>query len=467
MKDFLDNDFLLTTKTAQHLYHSYAEKMPIIDYHCHISPKEIYEDIKFENLTQLWLLGDHYKWRQMRANGVEEQYITGDASDYDKFVKWAETLDKAIGNPLYHWSHLELRRYFGYKGILSSKNALEVWNFCNEQLKNHPCSARSLILRSNVTHICTTDDPIDDLQYHKAIAEDTTFAVKVLPTFRPDLAGEVEKETYPEYIAKLEEISGVTITSFQDVKAALKTRMEYFASAGCKIADQGLNHIAYVLMEESKIEEIFKKALKRQNITSIEADALRCNLLMFCAAEYHRLNWAMQLHYGCKRDNNTRQLKNLGVNTGFDCINSETSSKELADMLDALDVENKLPKTILYSLNPVDNAYIGTIIGCFMGEGMKGKVQHGCAWWFNDNKTGIQEQMTSLANLGLLGNFIGMLTDSRSFLSYVRHEYFRRILCEMIGNWVENGEYPNDEELLQSIVENICYHNAKEYFEFK
>lgn len=462
----MDEDFLLTNEVSKKLYHSYAEKMPIIDYHCHISPKEIYEDKAFANLTELWLSGDHYKWRQMRANGVEEAYITGDAPDYDKFVKWAETLDKAIGNPLYHWSHLELKKYFGYEGSLTGQNAKEVWDFCNEKMKEDGYTARKLIEKSHVTHICTTDDPTDSLEYHKKITEDKSFETRVLPTFRPDLAGEVEKDSYPCYIAQLENVSGVTITSFQDVKTALHKRMEYFASMGCKVADHGLNHIAYVPMEEYRIEDIFKKALKRQSITDVEADALRFNLLMFCAAEYKKLNWVMQLHYGCKRDNNTRQLKLLGINTGFDCINSETSSRELANMLDALDNSDNLPKTILYSLNPNDNAYIGTIIGCFMGEGIKGKIQHGCAWWFNDNKTGITEQIISLANLGLLGNFVGMLTDSRSFLSYVRHEYFRRILCELIGGWVENGEYPADEELLRETIENICYNNAMNYFEF-
>lgn len=466
MKDFLDNNFLLTTKTAQKLYHSYAEGMPIIDYHCHINPQEIYENRTFKNLTQLWLLGDHYKWRQMRANGIKEKYITGNASDYEKFEKWVETLDKAIGNPLYHWSHMELKRYFGYNGTLSSKNAKEVWNFCNEKMKKQHFSAKELIEKSKVTYICTTDDPIDNLYYHKAIKEDISFFTKVLPTFRPDLAGEIEKENYPEYILELEKCSGIRIHTFYDVKTALRNRMEYFAANGCKIADHGLNHITYASLTDSDIEEIFQKAMKRQFVTLQEADGLRCDLLLFCAKEYHRLNWTMQLHYGCKRDNNTRQLQNLGINTGFDCINSDTSSKELANFLDALDQKDMLPKTILYSLNPNDNAYIGTIIGCFMGEGIKGKMQHGCAWWFNDNQTGIREQMISLANLGLLGNFIGMLTDSRSFLSYVRHEYFRRILCDLIGGWVENGEYPNDEAALKKIIEDICYNNAKEYFEF-
>lgn len=467
MKNFLNEEFLLTTPTAQRLYHSYAEKMPIIDYHCHISPQEIYEDKQFYNLTQLWLLGDHYKWRQMRANGIEEKYITGNASDYEKYLKWVETLDKAIGNPLYHWSHLELRRYFGYNGTLCMQNAKEVWDFCNEKMKKNRYSARTLIEDSHVTHICTTDDPIDDLNFHQALDRDERWKVKVYPAFRPDRAGEIEKDTYPDYINKLGEVSGVTITSFADVKNALRTRMKYFADAGCRIADHGLDHIAYIPMEDSAIEDIFLRAMKRQQITVREADALRCSLLLFCAKEYHRMNWVMQLHYGCKRDNNTRQYKKLGANTGFDCINSETSSRELADLLNALDEKETLPKTILYSLNPNDNAYIGTIIGCFMGEGVKGKIQHGSAWWFNDNKTGMQEQMVSLANLGLLGNFVGMLTDSRSFLSYVRHEYFRRILCEQIGNWVENGEYPENEELLKTIIEDICYKNAKEYFDFK
>ncbi len=466
MKEFLNDDFLLNTKTAQDLFHSYAEKMPIIDYHCHLDPKEIYENKPFENISQLWLSGDHYKWRQMRANGVAEEYITGKADDYDKFVKWVETLENAIGNPLYHWCHLELKQYFRYSKPLTSQNAKEVWEHCNEVLKKDRITPQKLIDMSNVDYICTTDDPIDDLSYHKLLKENKELKAKVLPTFRPDLAGEIEKKEYLEYIKKLEKSSGISICSFEDLKAALRERMDYFGMHGCVVADHGLNHIPYVEMENNEPDIIFQKARKGEAISQREADAFRLAFLMFCAEEYYARNWVMQLHYGCKRDNNTIQLTKLGVNTGFDCINSNTPSEDLANFLDALEEKNTLPKTIIYSLNPVDNAYIGTIIGCFAQENIKSKVQHGSAWWFNDTKTGIQEQMTSLANLGLLGNFIGMLTDSRSFLSYVRHEYFRRILCNLIGNWVEAGEFPNDEKALKRIIENICYYNARKYFGF-
>lgn len=467
MKQFMDKDFLLSTETAQKLFHSYAEKTPVLDYHCHINPREIAEDRKFENITQVWLGGDHYKWRQMRSNGVEEYYITGGASDREKFQKWAETLEKAIGNPLYHWSHLELQRYFGYTGALNGETAEEVWNICNAKLQEDSMSVRNIIKQSNVTLICTTDDPVDTLEWHKVIAEDETFDVQVLPAWRPDKAMNIEKADYAEYLAKLSEVSGVEIQSFAALKEALKSRLAYFESYGCKAADHGLEYVMYHPASDEEVEAIFAKRVNGEVLTREEELKFKTAFMLFMGREYSRMGWAMQLHYGCKRDNNGLRFKELGVDTGFDCISNYTPADQLADFLNALVTTDELPKTIVYSLNPVDNAAIGTIIGCFQDSSAVGKIQQGSAWWFNDNKTGMMEQMTSLANLSLLGNFIGMLTDSRSFLSYTRHEYFRRILCELIGGWVENGEYPADEKVLGRMVENISYNNAVNYFGFQ
>ncbi len=467
MKSFMDQDFLLSTETAKSLYHDYAEQMPIIDYHCHIVPKEIAEDIRFENITQIWLGADHYKWRLMRANGVEERFITGDASDREKFQKWAETLERAIGNPLYHWSHLELKRYFAYDGTLNSETAEEVWNLCNNKLAEPGMTSKKLISNSNVKVLCTTDDPIDSLEYHKEIAKDTDFTAKVLPTFRPDEAMNIEKTGFLDYLAKLSKASAQTINDFQSLCAAITNRMEYFASVGCKLSDHGMEFVMYSPATMDEIETILQKRLKGELPSRTEALQFKTAFLIFLGKEYHRLNWVMQLHYGVKRDNNYRFFKKIGVNTGFDCIDdSLTSSAQLADFLNALDNTNQLPKTILYSLNPTDNTAIDTVMGCFEDSSSIGKIQHGSAWWFNDHKPGMKEQMTSLASLSLLSNFVGMLTDSRSFLSYTRHEYFRRILCEMLGEWVENGEYPKDMKILGKIVQDISYNNSLRYFEF-
>lgn len=466
MKQFMDKDFILSTESAQKLFHKYAEHMPILDYHCHINPKEIAEDRKFENITQVWLGGDHYKWRQMRSNGVEERYITGDASDREKFQKWAETLELAIGNPLYHWSHLELQRYFGYMGHLNGETAEEVWNLCNEKLAQDSMSARNLIKQSGVTLLCTTDDPIDSLEYHKIIAEDNSFDVQVLPAWRPDRAMNLEKPDYPEYLARLSEVSGVAITTFQTLLEALRVRLDFFASMGCRISDHGLEYVMYVPASEERVEAVFAKRLSGGIVSREEELLFKTAFMIAMGREYHARNWAMQLHYGCKRDNNQLRYAQLGADTGFDCINNHTPSAELADFLNALNETDQLPKTILYSLNPYDDASIGTILGCFQDSSAIAKIQQGSAWWFNDHKTGMTAQMTSLANLGLLGNFIGMLTDSRSFLSYTRHEYFRRIMCELIGGWVEYGEYPADERVLEKIIKGISYNNAVRYFGF-
>lgn len=466
MKQFMDQNFLLSTETAKTLFHEHAAKMPILDYHCHINPEEIAKDRKFENITQVWLGGDHYKWRQMRSNGVDERYITGDASDREKFQKWAETLEKAIGNPLYHWSHLELQRYFGYHGHLNGKTAEEVWNICNAKLQEDGMSVRNLIRQSNVTLLCTTDDPADSLEWHKVIAEDKTFEVQVRPAWRPDKAMNIEKPDYAEYIGKLGRAAGMEIQSFADLKAALRKRMEFFDSMGCRVSDHALEYVMYAPAEETWIEKLFSKRLQGSMLTKEEVLQFKTAFMIFVGKEYHRLGWAMQLHYGCKRDNNVLRYNQLGPDTGYDCIDNYAPSAQMADFLNALNAADELPKTIIYSLNPNDNAAIGTILGCFQDAGTVGKVQQGSAWWFNDHKSGMMEQMTSLANLGLLGNFIGMLTDSRSFLSYTRHEYFRRILCELIGGWVENGEYPADMEVLGRMVEDISYRNAVRYFGF-
>lgn len=465
MKKFMDDDFLLSTDMAKHLYHDYAKQLPIIDYHCHLSPKEIYDDVKYDNITQVWLGGDHYKWRQMRSNGVEERYVTGDASDREKFQKWAETLEVAIGNPLYHWSHLELKKYFGFDGYLNGDTAEEVWKLCNEKLAQEGMSARNLIRQSNVEVVCTTDDPVDSLEWHRKIKEDG-FEVKVLPAWRPDKAKDIEKAGFIDYIKTLEEVSGVEITGFGALIEALKKRMDFFEENGCSVSDHGLEYVAYVPADEVEIEQIFTKRLSGADLTREEELKYKTAFMVALGKEYAKKNWVMQLHYGVQRDLNKKIFRAVGADAGIDAIDNHSSAVELGQYLNALAETDELPKTILYSLNPIDNAAIGTVMGCFQDSSAIGKIQHGSAWWFNDNKTGMQDQMISLANLGLLGNFIGMLTDSRSFLSYTRHEYFRRIMCELIGGWVENGEYPADEKALKKSVEGISYRNAKRYFGF-
>ena len=467
MKAFMDKDFLLETETARKLFHDYAEKTPILDYHCHINPREIAEDRQFDNITQVWLGGDHYKWRFMRSCGVDEKYITGDASDYEKFCKWAECLGKAIGNPLFHWSHLELQRYFGYNGVLNKNSADEVWNLCNEKLHQPSMSVRNLIKQSNVTLICTTDDPIDSLEWHKKLAADDTFDVKVLPAWRPDKAMNIEKPDYLDYLEKLAAAAGMTeINSFASLKEALKNRMAFFASMGCNVSDHALEYVMYYPASDDELEEIFLKRLNKMVLTKEEELKFKTAFMLFVGREYHKLDWAMQLHYGCKRDNNTLMFEKLGPDTGYDCINNYAPSAQMADFLNALIVSDELPRTVIYSLNPNDNQAIGTILGCFQDSTAVAKIQQGSAWWFNDHKTGMQDQMISLANLGNLSGFVGMLTDSRSFLSYTRHEYFRRIMCNLVGGWVENGEFPADLETLEEIVKGISYNNAVKYFGF-
>lgn len=466
MKEFMGKDFLLSNDTAKTLYHNYAEKMPILDYHCHIPPEDIATDKKYENITQLWLNGDHYKWRLMRANGVDEYYITGEASDFEKFQKWADTLPKAIGNPLYHWSHLELRKYFGYEGILNGETALKVWNLCLEKLKDSSFSARNLIKKSNVTLICTTDDPIDILEWHKAIASDDEFDVQVLPAFRPDKAMNIEQKDYMDYLHRLSQVTNIEINSYQNLKEALSLRIDFFDSMGCKVSDHGMETVMYEPATDIKIEQIYAKCLAGQTITTIELLQFKTAFMLFVAQEYYKHGWVMQLHYGTKRNNNSLMYGKIGPDTGYDCMNGRNCAEELSNFLNTLTLENKLPKTMIYSLNPNDNATIGTIIGCFQDSSAIGKLQQGSAWWFNDHKAGMTEQLTTYSSLGILGNFNGMLTDSRSFLSYTRHEYFRRILCNLIGTWVENGEYPKDLPTLGELISNISYNNCIRYFNF-
>jgi glucuronate isomerase len=467
MKSFMDEEFLLSTEAARKLYHEYAEIMPIIDYHCHLSPQEIYENRKYENITQAWLGGDHYKWRLMRANGVEEKYITGDASDREKFQKWAKTLEKAIGNPLYHWSHLELKRYFGYDGYLNGYTAETVWNLCNEQLQADGRRPRDLIKMSHVRLLCTTDDPVDTLEWHQKIEADPSFDVRVLPAWRPEKAMNLTGPDYLDYLEKLETVAGVKIDSFDSLICALKIRMDFFEANGCRISDHSLDYVMYQPATEEEVEAIFAKRLAGENITGQEKKQFETAFMLRMGREYHKKDWVMQLHYGVKRDVNIRIYDKLGINVGTDCISNYAPAAEMADYLNALAQTGELPKTVLYSLNPSDNATIGSIMGCFQDDSAFGKIQQGSAWWFNDHKSGMIEQMTSLANSGVLGNFIGMLTDSRSFLSYTRHEYFRRIMCDLIGGWVENGEYPADYEVLEKIVKGISYYNAVRYFGFE
>ena len=465
MKAFLDDDFLLTTPTARRLY-QVARSMPILDYHCHLDPKEIAQDRRFENITQVWLGGDHYKWRLMRANGVDEAYITGDAPDREKFQKWAETLELAIGNPLYHWSHLELRRYFGYEGVLNGDTAQEVWELCNQKLQEPGMSARSLIANSGVTLVCTTDDPADSLEWHQQLAQDSSFPVKVLPAWRPDAAMGLERPEYLDYLQRLGQAAGVEIRTYGDLKKALLSRMAFFDKMGCRASDHALTVAVCQPASEEELERVFQKRLEGEPLTQEELAAFQTGFLRFVAGEYKRLGWVMQLHYGCRRNNNTRMFHKLGRDTGYDAVLQGMPSLEVAAFLDLLASQDALPRMVLYSLNPNDDEGLNSVIGCFQDGTPLGRIQQGSAWWFNDHKAGMVKQLTAFANGGLLGNFIGMLTDSRSFLSYPRHEYFRRILCELLGSWVENGEYPADWKALEKMVRGVCYNNAVEFFGF-
>lgn len=470
MKPFMDKDFLLSTDVAKELYHEIAEKAPILDYHCHIDPKDIATDKSYDNIYQVWLgkppIGDHYKWRQMRVNGVPEEYITGDKPDREKFQMWAETLPKLIGNPLYHWSHLELRKYFGYEGYLNGDTAEEVWNLCNEKLHDPSMSVRNIIRQSNVKLICTTDDPIDTLEWHQKIKDDASFDVQVLPAWRPDKLNNIELPTFAPYIAKLAERSGITISDMDSLEKAVADRLDFFQSMGCSVTDHGVRYVAYAPAEKSEVDAILKKAMNGEAVTADEAAKYKYAMLIFLAKEYNKRDMVMQIHYGCVRDNNADMFAKLGPDTGFDSVDNYAPADQLAKFFNALSATDEIPKTILYSLNPCDSTTINTIAGCFCKAPVKNRITQGAAWWFNDHKQGMIEQMVNMANLSALGNFNGMLTDSRSFLSYARHDYFRRILCELIGQWVENGEYPYDKKALTEIVKGISFNNAVKYFGF-
>ena len=466
MKNFMDDqDFLLSTKTGEELFHNFAKGMPIVDYHCHISPKEIWEDKRFENITEVWLGGDHYKWRLMRANGVDERFITGDAPAREKFQKWAETLGRCVGNPVFEWSHLELKRYFGYEGVLNGKTAQEVWDLANAKLAEASFTCRNLIKQSNVRMICTTDDPADSFEWHKKIAADDSFDVQVVPAMRPDAALRIERgQEFADYCKHLSEAAGVEVSDFEGMKSAISKRYDVAHELGCRASDHALDYVMYVPATADEIEAIFAKGLAAEPLTEEEILKYKTAFMQFVAGEYVRLGWAMQLHFGCKRDNNRAMFAKLGPDTGYDMIAVTDCSATISSLLSALTKEDACPKVILYSLNPADFDMLGTILGAFQDDEIPGKIQLGSAWWFCDTDDGMYQQMKTLARLGLLGNFVGMLTDSRSFLSYTRHDYFRRILCNLIGQWVEDGEYPNDEKALEKIIKGICFDNAKRYF---
>ncbi|MBO7208872.1 MAG: glucuronate isomerase [Clostridia bacterium] len=452
----INDKFMFTNKTGKKLYFDYAKDLPIIDYHCHLSPKMIAEDYKFQDAYDLFLGGDHYKWRQMRSFGIDEKMITGDGDRYEKWLGFCQVMPYLIGNPLYHWTALELKRYFDIDKPLCPETAKEIWDKVNAKLKLDSFSAKNLILRSNVETICTTDDPADDLEYHKQIKEQG-FKTKVLPTFRPDKAVNIDKDGFTEYIKANE------IESYSDLENWLKERIAYFNDNGCKLSDHGLDYVPFVL---GNPEEAFDKALKGETITKEEADVFKTAVIIICGKEYAKYDWTMQIHVGAIRNNNKKMFEKLGADTGFDSINDLCVAENLSKLLNTLEYENNLPKTILYTLNPKDNYVLGTMLGNFQSGPYKSKIQFGSGWWFNDNRDGMEAQMKALGNLGILGKFVGMLTDSRSFVSYPRHEYFRRIMCNIIGEWVENGEYPNDKKYLKEIVEGISYRNGKEYFNF-
>ena len=463
MREFMCDDFLLMTDTAKTLYHNYAKNMPIYDFHCHLNPKEIYENKKYKNITEVWLGGDHYKWRAMRSNGVDEKYITGDADDKEKFMKWAETIDECYGNPLFHWTHLELKRFFGIDLVLSKETAEEVWNLTNEKLTTDKFTARELIKMSNVKTLCTTDDPIDSLEYHIALKEDKSFDVIVNPAFRPDKGIRIEKDEFIPWFNRLEEIYGEKIDSIDKYTSALESRIEFFHQVGCRISDHALDPVVFEKGTKEEVNAILLKKLAGEELTEKEVKQFKTYVMIFLGKEYSKRKWVMQIHVGCIRNNSTRMFNKLGADTGYDAIDDELFLRALSKLLDTLDTTDELPKTIIYNLNPRDNEAIGTLIGCFQDGKIPGKIQFGSGWWFLDQKDGMTRQMTALANLGLLSRFVGMLTDSRSFLSYTRHEYFRRILCNLLGDWVERGELPNNIERLGKMVENICYNNVNNY----
>ncbi len=467
MKQFLDENFLLKTKTAQRLYHEFAKEMPVIDYHCHLPPSQIAEDTIFENLTQVWLYGDHYKWRTMRTNGVHESYCTGNKTDIEKFQKWAETVPYTLRNPLYHWTHLELQRYFGVNNRLNGDTAKEIYQQCTELLQTPEYSVRNLLRKMKVKLVCTTDDPVDSLEHHKKIKEDG-FEIPILPAFRPDQAMNVSQPAlFNSYLRKLEGVTNIAISTFDDFLFALQNRHDYFASMGCSVSDHGLEEIYADDFTGSEINAIFRKIHGGKELTEPEQKKFRSAMLIHFAEWDWEKGWVQQFHLGALRNNNSRMLQTLGPDTGWDSIGDFSQGRPLAKFMDKLDSNNKLAKTILYNLNPADNELMATMIGNFNDGSSAGKIQWGSAWWFLDQKDGMVRQINALSNMGLLSRFIGMLTDSRSFLSFPRHEYFRRLLCDLFGDEIENGELPNDTDWIGKVIQDICYHNAKNYFNWQ
>ncbi len=452
----INDNFMLYNKTAKKLYNDYAKDLPIIDYHCHLVPEMIACDYKFRDAYELFLGGDHYKWRQMRSCGVDEELITGNGDGYTKWCEFAKCMPLLIGNPIYHWTSLELKRYFGIDKPLCEDTAKEIWDICNAKLAEADFSAKKLIERSNVEVICTTDDPADTLEFHKQIKQDG-FKTKVLPTFRPDKLVEISKPTFIPYIEQ------IGVKTYDELVEWIKARIDFFHSMGCKLSDHGLESVPYAVGDAAKV---FDKRMSGEQLTALESDVYKTAIIKVCAQKYTEYSWAMQLHMGALRNNNTKMFEKLGADSGFDSINDTCIAEKLSALWNYLEGNDALQKTILYTLNPKDNYVLGTMLGNFQAAPAAGKIQFGSGWWFNDNRDGMEAQMKALANLGALGNFVGMLTDSRSFVSYPRHEYFRRILCNMIGEWVEHGEYPNDPKSLKRIVEGICYYNAKNYFNF-
>ncbi|MFC4809917.1 glucuronate isomerase [Paenibacillus sp. GCM10023250] len=468
MKPFLDEQFLLQNETAVKLYHDYAASLPIIDYHCHLDPKEIAENKRFANLAEAWLYGDHYKWRAMRANGVEEPLVTGGPGigDYDRFAAYARTVPYTLGNPLYHWSHLELRRLFGVNELINEANAHAIWEQTGACFAGEGYAVRDLIRKSRVAVICTTDDPADRLEHHRAIRADGTVPARVLPSFRPDKALNLRKETFRPWLQRLEETAGRSIPDYGALLAALESRVDDFHEHGCRVSDHALDEVPYAAASYEDAAAAFKKALNGEPLSKEEEDRYKTFTLLQLGAWYAKREWAMQLHLHAHRNNNGRMFAALGPDTGYDSMYDGPLAKAVVGLLDAWEREGALPRTIFYSLNGRDNDVLASIIGSFQGGGIPGKLQLGSAWWFNDTKDGMLAQLTSLANIGLLGRFVGMLTDSRSFLSFTRHEYFRRILCNLLGGWAENGEAPHDLAYLGGIVQDISYRNAVRYFRF-
>ncbi|MBP3304157.1 MAG: glucuronate isomerase [Muribaculaceae bacterium] len=471
MKPFMDENFLLQTETAQKLYHEHAAKMPIIDYHCHLIPKMVADDHRFKSITEIWLGGDHYKWRAMRSNGVEERFCTGtDTTDWEKFQKWAETVPYTFRNPLYHWTHLELKTAFGINKLLNPETAREIFDECNDKLLNDPdMTARGLMRRYNVETVCTTDDPVDSLEYHKQV-RDSGFEIKMLPTWRPDKAMAVENPAeFRAYVEKLAEVSGVSITKFRDMVDALQKRHDFFEEMGCRLSDHGIEEFYAADYTDAEIEAIFDKVYGGKHLSGEEIDKFKSAMMIVFGEMDYNSGWTQQFHYGAIRNNNTKMFKLLGPDTGFDSIGEFNTAKSCARYLDKLNTRGKLTKTILYNLNPCANEVIATMLGNFQDGTVAGKIQFGSGWWFLDQKDGMQKQMNALSLLGLLSRFVGMLTDSRSFLSYPRHEYFRRTLCNLVGTDIENGEIPYtgyEEKRVNQMIEDICYNNAKNYFKF-